>query len=264
LIFYVPCSNSIQVGMRDMVDHELSREEKDLLRLTPQFPLLFAKAVFFGKEPTTRDIPSLMNGTASLVKLGGHYLGITCKHVLDAYRAAIDRETRRVVFQIGGCIIDPLPNLISESNAHDLVSICLDNYVGTQDLSAADFIEPSTWPPGDVEVGSFVMFGGFPGVWRKQAEPREVEFGSFSSGGSEVHSVQEDYFYARIEMELCVDFLTDNKSVPNLGGLSGGPVFAWRTLHCELVGFIQEYSQDYDLLYIRKAGVMSADGTYKR
>jgi hypothetical protein len=247
-----------------MNEHRFSREERDLLRLTPQFPLLFAKAVFFGAEPTTRDIPNLANGTVSLVKLDGHYLGVTCKHVLDAYRVAVDRETGRTVFQIGGCIIDPLPNLVSESSAYDLVSISLDGYIGKQDLRASDFTEPPTWPPGDIEVGSFVTFGGFPGEWRSQAESREVEFGSFSSGGSEVHSVHEDYFYARIEMELCVDLLTDNKAVPNLGGLSGGPVFAWRALYCELVGFMQEYSQDYDLLYIRKAGVMNADGTFKR
>lgn len=247
-----------------MDNRKFNREEENLLRLAPQFPLLFAKAVLFGAEPVTRDIPALANGTVSLLKLGGHYLGVTCKHVLDAYKGAVGRGPRRTVFQIGGCIIDPLPHVIGESSAYDLVSICLDGFIGKQDLNANDFIEPPTWPPGDVEVGGFVAFGGFPGEWRSQAEPREVEFGSFSSGGSEIHSVHDDYFYARIEMELNVDLLTDNKIVPNLGGLSGGPAFIWRTLHCELAGFVQEYSQSYDLLYIRKAGVMNIDGTFTR
>jgi hypothetical protein len=49
-----------------------------------------------------------------------------------------------------------------------------------------------------------------------------------------------------------------------LGGLSGGPVFVWRKtpiLIAELVGFIYEYQESLDLMLVRSAAVIRADGT---
>jgi hypothetical protein len=48
-----------------------------------------------------------------------------------------------------------------------------------------------------------------------------------------------------------------------LGGLSGGPVFAWRktpVLVAELVGFIYEYQESLDLMFVRSAAVIREDG----
>ena len=225
--------------------------------------MLFAEALFFGDAPVSRDLPVLQNGTTSLVKLNGQYMAITCKHVIDAYRERLVRGGR-TVFQIGELIVaDALSAIVGESAKYDLASISLDRYVSMNRIEPSKFFEPTTWPPGEVEVGDFVAFAGFPGEWRKQPEIRDADFGAFSSGGSEVHSLGDNYFYARIELDRCVHPLVPEFTMPALGGLSGGPVFIWRQLHAELVGFIQQYQDQFDLLYIRKASVMLADGTFE-
>jgi hypothetical protein len=237
-------------------------EQDKLLRVATQFPILFAEALFFGDEPVGRELPALQNGTASLIKIDGRYLAVTCKHVIDAYRERLERGGR-TVFQIGELIIaDAMSSIVGESESHDLASLSLDRYVNANLIERSKFFEPATWPPGEVEVGDFVAFAGFPGEWRKQPEIREADFGAFSSGGSEVHSLGDNYFYARIELDRCVHPLVPKFTMPSLGGLSGGPVFIWRQLHAELVGFIQEYQDQFDLLYVRKASVMLESGAF--
>jgi hypothetical protein len=51
----------------------------------------------------------------------------------------------------------------------------------------------------------------------------------------------------------------------SLGGLSGGPVLAWRKtpiLIAELVGFIYKYHDGFDLMYVRAAKVIRQDATF--
>jgi hypothetical protein len=52
-----------------------------------------------------------------------------------------------------------------------------------------------------------------------------------------------------------------------LGGLSGGPVFVWRRgviARAELIGFIKEYQENLDLLYVRRANCITVDGILVR
>jgi hypothetical protein len=72
-----------------------------------------------------------------------------------------------------------------------------------------------------------------------------------SSGAGQVHSVGEHHLVTRVEVEKCVTQFTNGLVLGSLGGLSGGPVFVWRKdalLTAELVGFLYEYNEEYDLM----------------
>ena len=92
----------------------------------------------------------------------------------------------------------------------------------------------------------------------------ELRFYSFSVGATLVQSATEEQFVVRLHAGKCVVTVDKGKVVDILGGLSGGPVFAWRNevvLLPELVGFIYEYQSDLDRMFVRAAKVLNDDGT---
>jgi hypothetical protein len=79
-----------------------------------------------------------------------------------------------------------------------------------------------------------------------------------------VVSVRDQQIATTVEIQDCVTQINHGLVLSSLGGLSGGPVFAWRkvpVLHAELVGFIFEYQENFDLMLVRSATVIREDGT---
>ena len=70
----------------------------------------FAVPVFFGDSPNSSYSASLKNGTATLLKLGDRFFGVTCHHVLEGFRQY--REAKDGFFQLGPIHIDPEQHLI--------------------------------------------------------------------------------------------------------------------------------------------------------
>lgn len=232
-------------------------------KVSPRLNLLFCEAVYFGPNPQPGKVGPVSNGTITFLKMNEDLLvGVTCKHVLDSYRQR-SANAEDIVFQLGPMVIDPIELIIDESEEFDLVSLDLGCLVSADRfLTRHRFKDIFGWPPAGVEPGDFVSLAGFPGERRRLEEPRTVNFGTFSMVGSKVESVEASYFYSRIEAEKCRDFSNPEYTMPGLGGLSGGPVFANRPLCLELVGFVQEYSAPLDLLRCRMASVMSIDGHF--
>ena len=147
---------------------------------------------------------------------------------------------------------------LSEINIKE---ISLGKEIGTS------FFRPETWPPDDVNEGDFISFGGFPGKWKEQVSSGDLMFDSFSSGATEISSINDEYFICQFEREYWVESLDlkNGKELHELGGLSGGPVFLIRDnngiTYYEFVGIIYQFSTDYDLLYIRKAKFINKDGS---
>jgi hypothetical protein len=229
------------------------------------YPVRFAQPVFFGDSPASSYSASLANGTMSLLKFDGLFLGVTCQHVLAGYRNGL--TTREdIVFQIGHAQLDPLQYLKCEDRELDLATFDLTPFVGrVEQMNEANFVEPPSWPPSDISEDDVICLAGFPGIWREQLNLGYLRFFSFSSGASGVSSVGENHFVTRIEVEQCVVAINEGKVVGSLGGLSGGPVFCWRKsglLRAEIVGFIYEYQENLDLLYVRAAKVLNRDGTF--
>ena len=83
-----------------------------------KFPLRFAKAVFFGEKPSKDNQIKVNNGTITLINLGGRLIGVTCFHVIDAYRQM--NEDDSCIFQIGNIEFEPLERIIDQSPEMDL------------------------------------------------------------------------------------------------------------------------------------------------
>jgi len=172
---------------------------------------------------------------------------------------------RGIIFQLGHAGMDPEEYLVAESSSLDLATIDLTSFVGrVPDLTEARFVEPKKWPPRDVSKDDILCLAGFPGIWREQKGPGYLRFYLFSSGTNEVQSVTENQIVTRVQLQDCITEVNDGKVLGSLGGLSGGPVFAWRKtslLSAELVGFIYEYQESLDLLLVRAARVLLENGT---
>jgi hypothetical protein len=237
-----------------------------------KFPLRFAKPVFFGDRPTKGKLQNVNSGTAVLLNLNGKLIALTCSHVLDSYRKIHGNPNTN--FQIGDLELNPLDKIIDESGSSSLDLVTID----LQGLSLRElqndkgigsfFFTPARWPPEGVKQGDFVAFGGFPGVWRQNLSWHEIQFDSWSSGGTEVSSVSEDHFVCQFEREFWVETFNlrgrDGLDLRNLGGLSGSPVFIHRSIYLELVGIVYEFSESLDLMYTRPVRFIREDGTIEK
>lgn len=228
-----------------------------------KYPVKFAVPVFFGESPTQSYAAQVNSATATLLRLGNRYLGITCSHVVAGFRGL--PAARRGIFQIGQMAVSIDSDVISEDPNLDLAVFDLTRFLGRDSGAvAANFICPAEWPPKPVAADDVLCLAGFPGMWRQQADLGLLRFYSFSSGATGVLSVTPDTIKTRIEVEECIVQIHHGHVLGSLGGLSGGPVFAWRrglVLTAELVGFIYEYQESLDVLLIRAAGVIGENGT---
>lgn len=234
-------------------------ETRALAALSSRYVANHACPVWLGDRPDTLDPADLNFATASLLALGGRYLAVTCHHVVEAF--FLRRRTQAdAVFGIDGFSVDLDQALLTSSQRLDLAVIDLSQYVAHGLLPADRFHQPVVWPTPPVSVGSFVFFGGFPGVWAEQPGLAHLRFNALTAV-SEVHSVGESNLVARIELEKCEVSGDPSLTFPNLGGLSGAPVFTWRPLHADLVGFVYQHQADFDLLQIRRSDVLELAGS---
>jgi len=231
-----------------------------------KFPLKFAEPVLFGLSPAHGVMSELHNGTASLVNFGNGPIAITCYHVLEPYKVAI-RQNSGSIFQIGNLKFDPLAQIIDENESMDIVTISIEDNQLDELLYGGNkgklIFEPYKWPPNEVKESDFVAFGGFPGEWREIMPRSEIAFDTYSSGGCRVASVADDHFVCQFEREYWVKTLDfqGSENLRCLGGMSGGPVFILREFHWEFVGIIYEFSETFELMFIRPARLINSDGS---
>lgn len=233
-----------------------------------KYPLLFAKAMFFGGGPS-RDRSRIRNGTVTLADLGTGPLAITCAHVISTYRR-MRKYTDRLVFQIGDMALDPLIQLIDEDPISDIATIRLTSeqakdVVRGSELGSCIHL-PISWPPAPLRVGDFVAFGGFPGKLRTRRSADHLIFDSWSSGASEVSSVSETRFVSAFDRTQWVHSFGDPRYLhfSALGGISGGPAFVDRGLYREFVGIVSDYSANYDAVNFAVSSRINRDGTIRR
>lgn len=256
-----------------MEDDQSKIEEAKRLMAGPlgeqlaKFPLRFAKAAFFGEPPLKDRVSHINNGTVSLVDLGSGPIVVTCAHVIEGYREKVN-QFGEALFQIGHVTIDPNAQLISESVELDLATLKLsDDQVTaiTRDGEIGScFFKPVAWPSPAVSVDDYIAFGGFPGIWRERISYDELVFPSFSSGASRIATASEDKFASQFEREYWVQSFNINNcgDLRELGGLSGGPAFILRGLYWDFVGVIYEFSEAYDIMFLRPSGFIHPDGTF--
>lgn len=248
---------------------QLTDLQKKLADQYCRYALQFAATISFGPKGDALINESLSNGTITLLRLNNQNLGVTNYHVLQGYRARI-KAGEDITCQVGNVPIDLEARIISESLLMDLVVLDLNGIEPSQirgnSIIPCQFHEPIEWPTRVPVRGDFVLFGGFPGKKRESKGRRAFDFGTFSSGASEVVSVQEDVLTCTISPELCVTaFDYDGKGFEGLPGISGSPVLASRELKSgilvfDLVGVVFEYSENFDALRIRPTKLIQSNG----
>ena len=227
----------------------------------PKHEALATYAVRFAHPVLIKGQGKTNNGTGFLLSLNGRTLGVTCQHVVEAYRTS----TMPTEFHFGAAQLDPLRALVDESQELDLAVLDLSDQIGRPGgLSAASCIHPPAWPPSPLQEDDLLALAGFPGVGREDYEDNYHRLYAFSSGTTEIASLQPAYLYTRIEIDRSLVAGERPSVSSNLGGLSGGPVFAWRKgtfVTAELIGMIVEYQAAFDLLFVRRLNCLRADGT---
>lgn len=241
--------------------------------MPPGFPILFARAIIFG-DRASRHAPTRINSaTATLLDLGNGPIAVTCFHVLAEYR-----KSEAATFQIGSVRVDPEAQLVSEDCPSDLATIRLlsaqaEAIIEDQILNTSrvfPIFKPESWPPAPVQEGDIVALAGFPAIWRKRLSVfHEFDFYGLAIGATRVTTVEENQFSCRFErsrwvwqsrMDGLSDLLREIGGM-ELGGMSGGPVFAFRENRADLVGFISQFSTALDKMYLKPASLIRPDGT---
>lgn len=231
-----------------------------------KFPLLFAKAAFFGQRPSKKRPSEISSGSVSLVDLGDGPLAITCEHVIAGY-IDMAKKHDNCVFQIGSVEINPLEQLVEKNARLDLATIRLTaeqaKLITTEGEIGSCIFRPTVWPPEPLQKGQFVAFGGFPGCLRTIESFDEYIFGSWSCGASEISSVSDGQFVSAFEREYWVkSFGSDHHmNIDALGGLSGGPVFIDRGLYWDFVGIVSQYHENFDAMFFASSRALRANGT---
>jgi hypothetical protein len=231
-----------------------------------KFPLLFAKAAFFGERPSRERRVEITNGTVTLADLGRGPIAITCQHVIAGFRR-MREEVERVIFQLGFVDFDPIEQLIDEDERLDLATIRLTEEQAKAVTSEGEIgsciFKPASWPPPLPKKDEFVSFGGFPGTLRSVSSFDELEFGSWSSGASEISSVSDFQFVSAFKREYWVKSFGEkhHMDLNALGGMSGGPAFIKRKLYWDLVGIVSQYHENYDTVVFSSLRSVQDDGT---
>lgn len=236
-------------------------------------PMGFATPVCISNPALPADTPdNVNNGTGSLISIADRQFCVTAQHVVEKYRnRRLGNESVKLF--VGQLRVDLDERLVGEDAQVDLAVLDMGGIsardIGVEGEIPTNFLAAKEWPPQLPEVGSFVMFGGYPGD-RRSAKGRKIVWRSLSSGAAYVYEVSEQNIVCRIETDRRAAHRDGFKTqeLGEIGGISGGPVIQERetpagivVLH--LVGFVYEYQPAYDLLLIRPAKYISAEGTIR-
>lgn len=243
----------------------MSQPSPEFLEELKRYPVRLAMPVLFGAPISSTQPTRPSSGSGCFVDLSGRLLAVTCQHVLAGYRRRL--EEGPTFFQFGPILFDPEKCIVGESVALDLVTFDVTSHLhtGVNGVERRLCVSPTQWPPREIDRENDVLaFAGFPGIWREQPDRDYFRFYSLSCATVGVESLAEQHLWTSLRLSESIIDRDPNLELGSLGGLSGGPVFAWRKtpiLIAELVGFITEYQEGLDLLHVRRACCINADGT---
>ncbi len=215
---------------------------------------------------------NINNGTGSLIRIDQRKYCVTAAHVLSKFRKRLDANPK-VCFQVGNVQMNPFDLLVDEDATLDLAVLDMNDYseadIAMSGEIPTSFLDIRKWPVQLPKKESFVMFGGYPKS-RRIAFKRTVNFGSLSCGGAFVYQSNGQNIICQIETDRLAseDYGLPIDPFGDPAGISGGPVLQERktdggVIVIDLVGFVYEYNPEFDMLRIKPANWLNADGTLK-
>jgi len=204
----------------------------------------------------------LSQASITIVTGSGGFLGLTAKHVADAIEAP-----GLSVCQVGVGPLRPRTP-VQRSTAMDLAAFRLSDDDVCRSGHLAFTVR--SWPLPSLEVGDYVIAGGWPGMYRVESPGRyDVAFTWFFGRIGNV-SDKNLGFSLNIAESLCAG----EERIPahaDLGGCSGGPLFRLTEtpdaggIHAgfELVGLIYEYSAEWELLLANPLTGLTSNGHFE-
>jgi hypothetical protein len=254
--------------MSEEVDYTAEEIEnaKKVLRGGAGEQLLHAAAsyvvpVFWGHKDSAGVSRILHSATAFFLECGGPTLVLTAAHVFREYEADQNRH-QNIVLQLGEIRFRPEP--IAVDDHLDIATFLSPPSVPERLKKWVYRRSQATWPPPPPEQGKGVFFAGFPALYRDEPAPDEARFGLYG-GLVTATSVKDDHIVCQLRREYLEDILGHGLPPKNawLGGISGAPGWTLTSVGWRLAGIIYEFSQDYELFYMRRPESIRADGTIR-
>ena len=220
--------------------------------------LMTMSVPFWWHGPTPDDPEIYNNGSLCLIDTGARIIGVTARHVYDAYLQRLMRG-RPFVCQFGAVTVFPERLLIAKNKRLDLATFDLADVIE----SLAGFVpsRPLVWPPARPAVDDLVIYGGFPGNMRrsdliKATFPLDSITGLVSQVTDQNLVIEVDYLRL-----TDADGPQGNIVSTDPGGTSGGPVYRITDAPgLEIVGFIYEQSPSNRFVLARHADAIASDG----
>lgn len=202
----------------------------------------------------------LHNGTVALVNTGLMVLAISANHVYEQYLK--DKGTNpNLKCQFGNVTVEPEKYVIDSDKTLDLVTFDLPVILAT--ATGVTIHSSPSWPPPELHASELVIFGGYPG--NRRAEKSRTLNSDFVSFISRIDQSSEDHVSVHLNMPDSHWPQGERMTIsPDLGGISGGPVFRLRTgplETLEFAGVVYEWSQTYELVFSRHASFIRSDGS---
>jgi hypothetical protein len=199
--------------------------------------------------PVGRSI--LHNGTMVFVNTGSANLAITASHVYQQYLT--DKlQYAEPMCQVGNVRIELERYVIWSSEKLDIAVFKFPSVLTTG--TGVTVHNAGKWPPPRLKQDDIVIAGGYPG--NRRTETGTTAHFDFVTMISRVSQSSEDH--ASIYLNIPHSYWAQGVSIgenPDLGGISGGPVFLFRSEPIEtieLAAIIYEASQEFELVFCRE------------
>lgn len=204
----------------------------------------------------------LHNGTVTFVDTGSRLIAVTANHVYQQY--LLDKgsvEPSDFGCQFGGSSFEPEKRLISSDADIDIATFDFPEVL----VPHARVIPhaAANWPAPPALDRQVIIVGGFPGKLRSlEVAVLEQPFQHFIGA---ITSASDRQIVLHLDYKNLVWPEHDGEPINQvIGGMSGGPVFRIVEKEpidrLELVGFIREGSQDFELIFAVPASVITFTG----
>ncbi|MFA6468889.1 MAG: hypothetical protein WCW35_08315 [Bacteroidota bacterium] len=228
--------------------------------------LTYVSFVYFAESPNKQGSRIHANGTCSFVDTGTSKFAITNHHVIEGFRTK-QLQFPELNFQIGSEIIDIENRIISESEYHDLVTFRITD----EEMAkfGKTFCFCRDWPPLDAVNDEAIFFAGYPGEFRTQLSPNEVEFQSILMT-EVVKSSSPDKFTIVFDKSnwMKLDGPREVSELTHYGGLSGTAIFRLNEKYpihtLEPIGIIYEGGNVLNIQLVKHISFINKDGVIKQ